>query len=249
MTSSRTTSCVRRANRRIQRSRPSRANAPDLPPLSRLGRDDGREAAEMLEQRPCRDGGDPRNCRKRCFSSRRSRRRLRPLGVRWPVPRGPRLTTLRKIVQPACRVIGLGRSDQPYAEIQDRQARSSNRLRRQRPIVEIFSFDEQVRNPRAAPEATKLAPEGALGDGSVQAPHRLPLDDATAADVVVADAQTLDLHRQAPLAKKCWHTAAAFVDVCEHAHSARNVARSRPSSCAKTASNRSQLALSRSESA
>jgi hypothetical protein len=153
------------------------------------------------------------------------------------------------MLQPAGRVRGIRRSDQGDAEIGNGQACSANRFWRQRPIVEIDAFDQQVRDSRAEPESPELAPECAFHNRDVQPSNRLSLDHAAVADVIVTDAQSPQLHPQPLFAEKVRHATAPLMDIGQDAHFHANVARPRRVTCVKTVSYYSRLALSRCESA
>ena len=144
------------------------------------------------------------------------------------------------------RVIG---PDNRHAEVHHGDRNAVDRSGSERPVVQISTFNKDVREAPSGAQPTDLGPKSASDDGEVEIPHGLSLDDAsTTKDVIACRQQSLhDSHPR--LRKQPRDAAAALVDVSDNAKHVRTVADPRPQVCDKRVPTNPGLALSPSESA
>jgi hypothetical protein len=102
-------------------------------------------------------------------------------------------------MEPERRVSLVARAQQRDPLVDRREAGSANRVRRQRPPVDVRARDEQVRERAGGAQARELRPEVALRDRRVEVEDALALDERAGADGVVAGRQARRLDDRAEL--------------------------------------------------
>lgn len=163
------------------------AHSPHIEPLVGLGAQDCRNAAESIEQCPCGGDGDARHCSQDCLGGWVTNGRFGALRVQRSLCRGfVALTPNREPVKPAGAITLMIAADECNAEVDRGETGASNRVRMERPAIEICALDEKVRERARVTELPDLRPEVPLRDGAVEVENALPLDDRVHSDEVVA---------------------------------------------------------------
>jgi hypothetical protein len=119
-------------------------------------------------------------------------------------------------LQPQCRVRRIVAADDRKAELGEGDERASHRLGAQRSLVEVTSFDQEVRSSRCAPQATDLKPQPPIDDRSMKIAHTLPLDDRVTR-FVIADGESSQLRRHPELFQGPSHPTLALANVHDNA--------------------------------
>jgi len=86
-------------------------------------------------------------------------------------------------------------SDDRDAELCNCEERAADTFARDGTVVEVRALDDEKRPVEVEPKASHLAPQTALGNGSMQISDRLSLGTDTFGDDVVADVERDDLDR------------------------------------------------------
>jgi hypothetical protein len=157
--------------------------------------------------------------------------------------------TVSKAVEPEGRVPSVGRAQNADAQVHHRHADTSNSSYGQRPVVEIASFNEQVRETRDFADASELRPERTLDDRRMKTAHGLPLDDRTVSDDVVSRPEQSALHDNVKLTEEPEHAVLRLARIRNDSQHTRTVADYSSPIHHKHVPIQQQLALSRSESA
>ena len=202
-----------------------------------------------MEKRASGDRGDSRDRFQSRLGSQWTGCALGAPRVRCSVTRSSALSPRAEQTKPECRVGRRARADKRHAQICHRKDRRTNRVRAQRPVVELSSLEQEVRKPSSSPQDSELAPEAACNEIEVQAADRFALDQRTPPDAVISDAKRLHREVEPELNEQRGHSAVLFACVGHDSHPGCRVARHRPTTCKETADLRPLLALSRCESA
>lgn len=88
-------------------------------------------------------------------------------------------------VEPQCRVFEIVGAQHPDLLIDYGQERTADRVRRHRSIVQIRTFDQQIRT-RITPDALNLSPQPTFNKRQMEAPDRLALNDSSCSKEIVA---------------------------------------------------------------
>jgi len=172
------------------------------------------------------------------------------LSVRWAISRPDTLSALSEAVKPQGGVLRVSRTQDVDAQVHHCYADAADSRGSQRPVVQVDSLDQEIREASLFAKTAKLWPELALDDRCVKSTYGLPLDDREVADDVVPSRKAPGLHGDTELAEQMRHAASAFLGISDDTqHVGYSVADRSYPSAHEQVSNQQQLALSRSESA
>jgi hypothetical protein len=171
------TSARRRTKSLSERFCLFRANAGDGFPIVGFRGEYAREAAEASEESTRRNRGNSWNRGEYCLGCVGTRFCFWTLCVWRSVTSRSVLSPLGESVQPKRGVKGIGRAKHRDPEITQCKTCSPRRSGREWPIVEITSFDEQIREACSPTKPTELRPECACDDSCMHSTHGFALDE------------------------------------------------------------------------
>jgi hypothetical protein len=194
--------------------------------------------------------GDSRHACERRLCGSPARFALWPLSVWRPAPVAHGRTALGNAKEPQCGVSAVRRANYVDAQVQQRDAYASNRWWRDRSVVEVGSFEEEVADVRRLTESPDLRPESSCRERGVQPAHRLPLDESMNSNFIVPGREEAYVGLDAEIRQPPGNSVPRFacVDDDPRAH-ARTIAGGAPGCCAARVTDQELLALSRGESA
>jgi hypothetical protein len=208
----------------------------------------GRQAAELEQERSGRLLRDARNRCESRLSCCRSRWSLRALCVHGAASVRPCRSALGQSMEPDCGVLDVVGPNDLDAHVHYGDADAANRRGRHRPVVQTLTLDDQIAECRNAPHAPDLRPERAVHDREMQATRRLPFDDRSIGYFVIACPKRLERHRLSEVMQRL-HDRLRFPGIDHDPRHRRSIHRSVCRVSAQPVSELQQLALSRSESA
>jgi hypothetical protein len=224
---------------------PGSPDAPDLLPLAGIRPDEGSKAPEVRQQ--CLRAY-PRNPGNACEGGLGGGEPRLPLGA-LSVRRHVAKPNPGEALEPERGIPCVRRADHTHAQVHERHANSTNCGSGERPIVEVATLDEHVREARNLADSPELGPERSLDHSCVQTAHRLPLDDGALPNLVVPGPQAPRLDGYSELAKKTWYPARSFLHIRNDPDVHRHTLAHRPLPIHRTGVPlQEQLGLSRSES-
>jgi hypothetical protein len=130
-----------------------------------------------------------------------------------------------------------------------REERPTNRIRGERPIVEIHALDEEIRQTSTPSKETELSPEAPSDEIEVQTADGLALDDRATTNGVVADAEPSQHDFHSEPGEQSGNAAIRLAHIRHNTHTSLSVASDPRTTRKKTGDLRPLPALSRSESA
>lgn len=170
------------------------------------------------------------------------------LGVDWTIAIPSSSTAFGEPLKAQGRILRIGRADDGDPEIHQRHPDPTNCRCRQRSVVEIVSFDQQVRESRNVADVSHLGPEFAGDDSCMKTPNRFSLHNRPLAYLVVSSRQQTPFHIDTELDETLWNAVDRLPRVHDHRHRHTMAGQERPV-CRGHVPLQIQLALSRSESA
>jgi hypothetical protein len=164
------------------------ADSFDVSPALWARADQTTDAAEAGEQRTGSLGGDTRHGRKNLDAG------FRQLGHPTRTSSGTRLSrvTHRETVKPKRRIGRIAAPKNRYAELDDCQESTADRVRMSRSRVELLALNQQEWRDRLVTDLPHLLPETSASERSVEIGDRFALDQDAAANTIIARRKRLD---------------------------------------------------------
>jgi len=149
--------------------------------LAFRGGGDGCDRSESGDQRSGVIGADPRNSRQQADRGRNDRPAA---DVNSRALREAAVLSRSEHVQPERRVVAGRRLENPNPVVGDLQERAAQSPGRDRPVIEIRSFHEEVGTPWIPSECRHLAPDPVVSQTAVQVGDRLAFYNAISERIV-----------------------------------------------------------------